>query len=92
VAKVSRTGGRSGARVAQPPSQAAPPTIASLGVHARLVRVDPERERAFADLLVGYHQVCRDWERLVQQAIQLLGADFLPDQPTERPVAPTVKE
>ena len=90
--KAYRTGGRSGARVNEPASQAAPPTIASLGVQARLVRVDPERERAFADLLVRYHQVCRDWERLVQQAIKLLGSDSLPDQPTERSVAPSAKE
>lgn len=53
-----------------------PMTVASLGVRARVVPVDPERERALANLLVRYERVCREWGRLVQQAADLLGPEF----------------
>jgi hypothetical protein len=58
-------------------------TVASLGVQARLVPVDPERERDVACLIARYERVCRDWDRLVQQAIALLGSEVRPNRPRE---------
>jgi hypothetical protein len=53
-----------------------PATVASRGVRARLVPVDPGREQAVADLLARYERVCREWDRLVRQAVDLLGPEF----------------
>jgi hypothetical protein len=55
---------------------AAPATVASLGVRARMVPVDPGREQAVSDLLVRYERVCREWDRLVREAVDLLGPEF----------------
>jgi hypothetical protein len=49
----------------------------SLGVRARVVPVDPGREQAVADLLVRFERVCREWDRLVREAVDLLGPEFL---------------
>lgn len=56
------------------------PTVASLGVQARLVPTGPEREREVSCLIARYERVCRDWDRLVQQALALLGSDVKPDR------------
>jgi hypothetical protein len=60
-------------------------TVAALGVQARLVPVTEDREQAFAALLVRYQQVCREWDRLVRQALDLLGPDFPSDQSDSGP-------
>lgn len=60
------------------------PTVASLGVQARLVPTDPERDREVACLIARYERVCRDWDRLVQQALALLGPEVQPDRSEER--------
>ncbi len=83
---------RSIPEVHHPDSKTAPAMVASHGVQARLVRVDPARECEFARLLAEYELLCREWERLVHRAIDLLGPDFQPDQPGERPLAHKVAE
>jgi hypothetical protein len=40
----------------------APARVASLGVQARLVPVDPAQERDLAGLLVRDDRVCREWD------------------------------
>ena len=59
-------------------------TVASLGVQARLVPADPEREREVACLIARYERVCREWDRLAQQALALLGPDVQRDRSEER--------
>ena len=78
MAKASRTGRRATAQVLHVASGAASRTVASLGVEARLVRVDPDRERGFARLLEQYERICQEWDHLVHQAIDLLGPEFQP--------------
>lgn len=85
MAKASRTGQRPPAQVSHVASKAASRTVASLGVKARLVRVDPDRERAFARLLEQYERICREWNHLVHQAIDLLGPEFQPHPPDDGP-------
>src|SRR3954453_2289122 len=60
----------------RPSDQAGAATVASLGVQARLVRVDADREREIASLIARYEAVRVEWERLIQQAVDLLGKDF----------------
>jgi len=69
-----------------------PMTVASLGVQARVVPVDPGREQAVADLLVRYERVCREWDRLVQQAVALLGPEFPSQRAAEETSAHTGEE
>jgi hypothetical protein len=52
-----------------------PATVASLGVQARLVPVDPARDQELAGLIARCDAVFREWERLVRQAVHLLGYD-----------------
>ncbi len=85
MAKASRTGHRPPAQVSHVASKAASTTVASLGVKARLVRVDPDRERAFARLLEQYERICQEWDHLVRQAIDLLGPEFQPHPPDDGP-------
>ncbi len=92
MAKASRTGRRATAQVLHVASGAASRTVASLGVEARLVRVDPDRERAFARLLEQYERICQEWDHLVHQAIDLIGPEFQPHPPDEGPPAPEVDE
>ena len=92
MAKASRTGRRATAQVLHVASGAASRTVASLGVEARLVRVDPDRERAFARLLEQYERICQEWDHLVRQAIDLLGPEFQPHPPDEGPPAQEVDE
>lgn len=49
------------------------PTVASLGVQARLFRADPDRERKITVLIASYDRLCVEWEELFQQAVDLLG-------------------
>ncbi len=85
MAKASRTGRRATAQVLHVASGAASRTVASLGVEARLVRVDPDRERAFARLLEQYERICQEWDHLVNQAVDLLGPEFQPHPPNDGP-------
>jgi len=85
MAKASRTGHRPPAQVSNVASKAASATVASLGVKARLVRADPDRERAFARLLEQYERICQEWDHLAHQAIDLLGPVFQPHPPGDRP-------
>ena len=55
------------------------PTVASLGVQARLVPTDLERKQEIACLISRYERVCRAWDRLVQQAITLLDSEVRPN-------------
>ena len=87
MAKASRTGCKPPAQVSHSASKAVSATVASLGVQARLVRVDPERERAFAHLVEQYECICQEWEHLVHQAIDLLGPEFQPHPPDDGPPA-----
>lgn len=87
MAKASRTRRRPPAQVSDVASRAASTTVASLGVAARLVRVDPDRERAFARLLEQYERVCQEWDHLVHHAIDLLGPEFQPHPPDDGPPA-----
>jgi hypothetical protein len=59
------------------------PTVASLGVQARLVPTNLQREHEMVRLIIRYQRVCREWDRLVQQTIALLGSEVSPDQPGE---------
>jgi hypothetical protein len=86
MAKASRTGHRPPAQVSHVASKAASATVASLGVQARLVRVDPDRERAFARLLEQYEGICQEWDHLARQAINLLGPEFQPHPPGDEPL------
>ncbi len=52
-----------------------PATVASLGVQARLVPVDPARDHELASLIARCDAVFREWERLVRRAVHLLGYD-----------------
>ncbi|MBL0406251.1 hypothetical protein JKG68_20025 [Microvirga aerilata] len=52
-----------------------PATVASLGVQARLVPIDPARDHELASLIARCDAVFREWERLVRQAVHLLGND-----------------
>ena len=92
MAKASRTGRKATAQVLHVASGAASRTVASLGVEARLVRVDPDRERAFARLLEQYERICQEWDHLVHQAVDLLGPEFQPHPPDEGPPAQEVDE
>ncbi|MBD2746531.1 hypothetical protein IC232_07430 [Microvirga sp. BT688] len=56
------------------------PTVASLGMQARLVPTDLQREHEMVLLITRYQRVCREWDRLVQQARALLGSEVSPDQ------------
>ncbi|WP_201863926.1 hypothetical protein [Microvirga soli] len=79
---------QTGKAEAEPGSQvtrAEPLTVASLAVQARLVPVAEDREQAFAALLVRYQNVCREWDRLVQQAVDLLGPDIPSDRSSSGP-------
>jgi hypothetical protein len=58
--------------------------VASLGVQARLVPSGPEREHEMACLITGYQRVCHESDRLVQQAIALLGSEVHPSRPKEQ--------
>ena len=87
MAKASRTGRRPPAQVSHVASKAASTTVASLGVKARLVRVDTDRERAFARLLEQYERICQEWDHLVHQAVDLLGPEFQPHPPDDGPLA-----
>lgn len=64
------------ARSKRAPGRTNPPTVASLGVQARLIPVDADREREITDLVTSYEQLRAEWERLFQRAIDLLGEDF----------------
>ncbi len=55
-------------------------TVASLGVQARLVRVDPLRECEVAALISSYERLCVEWDRLLQRAVDLLGEDLRIDR------------
>lgn len=92
MAKASRTGRRATAQVLHVASGAASRTVASLGVEARLVRLDPDRERAFARLLEQYERICQEWDHLVHQAVDLIGPEFQPHPPDEGPPAQEVDE
>jgi hypothetical protein len=70
-----------------PASHTQPEMVASLGLQARLVPAGPEREYELACLLVRFERVCRDWERLVQQAIALLGPELQPNRTVDRTTA-----
>ena len=87
MAKASRTGRRPPAQVSHGAPKAKSTTVASLGVKARLVRADPDREHAFARLLVQYERICQEWDHLVHQAIDLLGPEFQPHPPDDGPPA-----
>ena len=63
------------------------PTVASLGVKARLVPMDPAREHEVACLIVRYERVCREWARLTQRALDLLGPEFQAGRFRDRPSA-----
>jgi hypothetical protein len=58
-----------------------PATVASLGVQARLVPVDPEHE--VACLIARHQRLCCEWDRLAQQSIALLGPEVRPDPSRE---------
>ncbi len=58
-------------------------TVASLGIQARLVAADSERDREVACLIARYERVCREWDRLMQQALALLGSEVYPNPPGE---------
>ena len=60
------------------------PMVASLGVQARLAPSGPEREHEMACLITRYQRVGHEWDRLVQQAIALLGSEVHPNRPRER--------
>lgn len=51
-------------------------TVASVGVQARLIRMDADREREVASLISSYERLCAKWEQLFQKAIELLEEDF----------------
>ena len=87
MAKAPPTDRRPPAQVSHVASGAASTTVASLGVEARLVRVDPDRERAFARLLEQYEPICQEWDHLVHQAVDLLGPEFQPNPPDDGPPA-----
>ena len=55
------------------------PMVASLGVQARLVPTDPDREREVTCLIARYERVCCEWDRLTQRALDLLGSEFQAD-------------
>jgi hypothetical protein len=92
MAKTSRTAHTPPAQVSHVATKAASTTVASLGVKARLVRVDPDRERAFTRLLEQYERICQEWDHLVHQAIDLLGPEFPPHPPGDGPFAHKVDE
>jgi hypothetical protein len=56
--------------------RAGAPTVASLGVQARLVRVDPNRERDIADLVASCEILRIEWERLFRRVVDLLGEEL----------------
>ncbi len=47
-------------------------TVASLGVQARLVRVDPDHVRDLADLIVASESLRQEWDRLLTRLIDRL--------------------
>jgi len=55
------------------PDKARAATVASLGVRARLVPVEPECAPNLADLLARYDALCQAWQHLARQACTLLG-------------------
>jgi hypothetical protein len=59
-------------------------TVASLGIQARLVPAVPERDREVACLIARYERVYRDLDRVVQQALALLGPEVQPNRSGER--------
>ncbi|MBM6583348.1 hypothetical protein ILT44_24400 [Microvirga sp. BT689] len=74
MSRASRTRGRTtGGNGAGPDPRTSPATVASLGVQARLVPVDPARDQELAHLIARCSAVFREWERLVRQAVHLLG-------------------
>ena len=87
MARASRAGGRLIPQEHIPASKTAPKTVASLGVQARLLRVDRARDREFAQLLVCYERLCQEWDRLLREAINLLGPEFQPHPPCDGPPA-----
>lgn len=54
------------------PNTQAPATVASLGVRARLVRVDPKRERTLTDLIAACARLRQEWDRLLTQMVDRL--------------------
>ena len=87
MARASRAGGRLIPQAHIPASKTAPKTVASLGVQARLLRVDRAREREFAQLLARYERLCQEWDRLLREAINLLDPEFQPHPPDDGPPA-----
>jgi hypothetical protein len=64
-------------------------TVASLGVQARLVRDDPDRERDVADLIAACERLRQEWDRLFTRVVERLReegrdgcVDYLPYPPT----------
>ncbi len=47
-------------------------TVASLGVQARLVRVDPDHARELADLISACEGLRQEWDRLLTRLIDRL--------------------
>ncbi len=48
------------------------PTVASLGVQARLIAIDADREREIKDLIKSCEMLRAEWKRLFHRAIDLL--------------------
>ncbi len=51
------------------------PTVASLGVRARLVRAEPDRQEEVVHLIAACETLRAEWERLFQRVIDLLSED-----------------
>ncbi len=49
------------------------PTVASLGIQARLIPIHADQEREIADLIQSYERLRVEWERLFHRAMDLLG-------------------
>jgi len=70
----ARSDYHSGGNADVPNLQAAepPPTVASLGIQAHLVAVDPERDRQLSDLITACETQRAQWECLCQRILTYL--------------------
>ncbi len=64
-------------------------TVASLGVHARLVPIDADRESKLARLIASGETLRLEWESLFQQVVDLLSEDLRSVQDTDSSSSPS---
>jgi hypothetical protein len=64
-------------------------TVASLGVQARLVRVDLDRERDVADLIASCERLRQEWDRLLTRVVERLREEVRDDCVNHLPHPPT---